>query len=252
MLLILSSAKTLVFDDALTVSEKKTVPIFKEESDLLINSLKVFSSKELEKLLAVSESLANLNYQRFQSFYSSQKRHSILAYRGDVFKQLKLDEFENNDYLFAQSHLRIMSGLYGILRPLDEISPYRLEMSTRLKTENADNLYQLWSDKITKQLNNELEKHQTQVLLNLASDEYFRVIKSEQFNYPILKVGFKEMRNRKLKTIGIIAKKHRGLMTNWIIQNRIDNPSQLKDYSELGYHYDESLSNEREIIFIKR
>ncbi|MDJ0602010.1 MAG: peroxide stress protein YaaA [Crocosphaera sp.] len=250
MLLILSSAKTLVFDDTFTVPET-TQPIFKEDSQFLVDLLQTFSSEQLEQLLGVSESLANLNYQRFQSFSTAQKQACIVAYRGDVFKQLELNSFKDNDYLFAQNHLRIISGLYGILKPLDEISPYRLEMNTRLKTEKASNLYQFWSEKVTQQLNNELEKHNNKVLLNLASDEYSRIIQTEQFNYPILKVLFKEMRNGKLKTIGIIAKKNRGLMTNWIIQNKINDPSQLKDYDGLGYNYDESLSNEQEIVFIK-
>ena len=140
MLLILSSAKTLVFEDAFTVPET-TQPIYQEDANILVDSLKTFSSEQLEKLLKVSESLANLNHQRFQSFSNSQKRASILAYRGDVFKQIELENFKDNDYLFAQGHLRIMSGLYGILRPLDEISPYRLEMNTRLKTEKYNNIY---------------------------------------------------------------------------------------------------------------
>ncbi len=250
MLLILSSAKTLVFDDDLTVPEI-TQPIYQEDANFLVNSIQTFSSEQLEKILGVSESLANLNYQRFQSFNISQKRASILAYRGDVFKQLELEKFKDKDYLFAQNHLRLISGLYGILRPLDEMSAYRLEMNTRLKTEKVDNLYQFWTKKVTQRLNNELQEHKTKVLLNLASDEYSRIIDSKQFNYPMLKVSFREMRNGKLKTIGITAKKSRGLMTNWIIQNQVDDPSELKDYSGLGYHYDESLSNKKEIIFIK-
>lgn len=250
MLLILSSAKTLVFDDAFTVPNT-TEPIYQEDSNFLVNSLQTFSSEQLEQLLGVSKSLANLNYQRFQSFDISQKQASILAYRGDVFKQLELDKFKNKDYLFAQDHLRIISGLYGVLRPLDEISPYRLEMSTRLKTEKFDHLYKFWTEKVTQQLNHDLEQHQTKILLNLASNEYSRIINSKQFNYPILKISFKERRNEKLKTIGITAKKSRGLMTNWIIQNQIDDPSELKNYSGLGYHYDKNLSNRQEMIFIK-
>ncbi|MDJ0508916.1 MAG: peroxide stress protein YaaA [Crocosphaera sp.] len=250
MLLILSSAKTLVFDDSFTVPET-TQPIFQEDGDFLFDSLQRFSSQDLEKLLGVSESLANLNYQRFQSFKNSQKQAAILAYRGDVFKQLELKNFHDNNYLFAQKKLRIISGLYGILRPLDEISPYRLEMNCRLKTEKADNLYKFWGEKVTQQLNKELEKHDNQVLLNLASNEYSRIIKSEQFNYPILKVSFKEMRNGKLRTIGIMAKKSRGLMTNWIIQNKIDDSSELKAYYGLGYHYDENLSSKQEMVFSK-
>ncbi len=250
MLLILSSAKTLVFDNAFLVPEK-TQPIYQEDTNFLVNSLQNFSSEQLGKLLGVSESLANLNYQRFQLFNTSQKPAAILAYRGDVFKQLELNSYKDNDYLFAQNHLRIISGLYGLLRPLDGISPYRLEMSTRLKTEKADNLYQFWTEEITQQLNKELEKHDNQILINLASNEYSRIIDSKQFDYPILKVSFKEMRNGQLKTIGIMAKKSRGLMTNWIIQNKIDEPLQLKHYSGLGYHYNESLSNEQEMFFIK-
>ncbi len=250
MLLILSSAKTLVFDDAFTIPEL-TQPIYQEDANLLVDSLQTFSCEQLGKLLKVSESLANLNYQRFQSFSIAQRQASILAYRGDVFKQLELNKFDNNDYFFAQKHLSIISGLYGILRPLDEISPYRLEMNTRLKTEKIDNLYQFWTEKVTHKLNKELEKHENKLLLNLASDEYYRIINTKQFNYPILKVSFKEMRNGKLKTIGIMAKKSRGLMTNWIIKNQIDEPSQLKNYSYLGYNYYESLSNEQEIVFIK-
>ncbi len=124
-------------------------------------------------------------------------------------------------------------------------------MNTRLKTEKIDNLYQFWTEKVTQKLNKELEKHENKLLLNLASDEYYRIINTKKFNYPILKVSFKEMRNGKLKTIGIMAKKSRGLMTNWIIKNQIDEPSQLKNYSYLGYNYYESLSNEQEIVFIK-
>ena len=120
-----------------------------------------------------------------------------------------------------------------------------------LKTEKYNNIYQFWAEKATQQLNKELEKHDNKLLLNLASDEYSRIIKSEQFNYPILKVSFKEMRDGKLKTIGIMAKKSRGLMTNWIIKNQIDEPLKLKDYSGLGYHYDQNLSNEQEIVFVK-
>ncbi|MGK7931379.1 MAG: YaaA family protein, partial [Microcystaceae cyanobacterium] len=145
MLLILSSAKTLVFDDIFAISGTKTVPIFQEDGNFLVDSLQTFSSEQLGKLLGVSESLANLNYQRFQSFDTAQKQACILAYRGDVFKQLDVKNYDNNDYLFAQYHTRIISGLYGILRPLDEISPYRLEMNTRLKTGKADNLYKFWA-----------------------------------------------------------------------------------------------------------
>ena len=251
MLLILSSAKTLVFDDIFSISETKTVPIFQEDGNFLVNSLQTFSSEQLGKLLGVSESLANLNYQRFQSFDTAHKQACILAYRGDVFKQLDVKNYDNNDYLFAQDSLRIISGLYGILRPLDEISPYRLEMNTRLKTEKADNLYKFWGEKVTQRLNTDLEKHKNQVLLDLASHEYSRLIQAKNFNYPIVKISFKEMRDGKLKTIGITAKKSRGLMSNWIIKNKIDEPSQLKNYSGLGYHYDEILSNEKEMFFIK-
>ncbi|MEL4898417.1 YaaA family protein [Crocosphaera sp. Alani8] len=252
MLLILSSAKTLVFDDVFTTSETKTTPNFQKYGDFLVNSLKKLSPQKLGKLLGVSDPLANLNYQRFQSFDTAEKQACILAYRGDVFKQLDLIDFTDDDYIFAQEHLRVISGLYGILRTLDEISPYRLEMNTRLTTEKADNLYNFWGEKVTENLNEDLEKHKTQILVNLASQEYSRLIQSRQFNYPILKVSFKEMRDGKLKTIGITAKKSRGLITNWIIKNKIDEPSKFKNYSGLGYYYDENLSNEEEIVFVKR
>ncbi|TVQ45925.1 MAG: YaaA family protein [Gloeocapsa sp. DLM2.Bin57] len=248
MLLILSSAKTLVFDDILTVPQI-TRPIFQEEEQFLVNYLQTLSTEQLGKILQVSESLATLNYQRYQSFTTTQKQAAILAYRGDVFQQLEIEKFQDTDYLFAQEHLRIISGLYGILRPLDQIRPYRLEMNTRLKSEN---LSKFWTEKVSKYLNRELEKHQTKVLINLASDEYYRVINPKYFPYPILKVSFKEIRDGKLKTIGLLAKKSRGLMTNWIIKNKIYDPSQLKDYSGLlGYNYNESLSNEQEIVFLK-
>lgn len=247
MLLILSSAKTLVFNYILTVPQI-TQPIFQEEEQFLVNYLQTLSTEQLGKILQVSESLATLNYQRYQSFTTAQKQAAILAYRGDVFQQLEIDKFQDNDYLFAQQHLRIISGLYGILRPFDQIRPYRLEMNTRFKSEK---LSKFWTEKLTNYLNQELEKHQTKVLLNLASDEYSRVINPRDFHYPILKVSFKEIREGKLKTIGLLAKKSRGLMTNWIIKNKIDNPLELKDYSGLGYNYNESLSNEQEIVFLK-
>ena len=250
MLLILSSAKTVVFDEALSIP-KKTQPLFGEERDYLVNALEQFSPKQLEKLLGVRESLAQLNYQRYQDFKISPKQAAILAYRGEVFKQIEITKLSETDYLFAQEHLRIISGLYGLLRPLDEISPYRLEMSSRLKTEKAENLYQFWTEKITQQLNQELRKQKTKILINLASEEYFRGVKTEQLNFPILKVSFKEIRGGKLKTIGLVAKKNRGTMMNWILQNHLDDPSQLKDYSGWGYSYCESLSNEEELTFIK-
>ncbi|MEA5508145.1 peroxide stress protein YaaA [Crocosphaera sp. UHCC 0190] len=251
MISILSSAKTLAFDDSLEVPPI-TKPIFQEYGQFLVKSLQQLSVEQLEKLLGVSETLANLNYQRFQEFNDSQKRAAILAYRGDVFKQLEIDKFNDDDYLFAQEHLRIISGLYGILRPLDEIKPYRLEMNTNFHVEKNTNLYGFWTTKITEKLNYELAKHQKQVLLNLASDEYSRVIKRQNFNYPILKISFKEMREGKLKTIGLIAKKNRGVMTNWIIRHKIDDPEQLKEYSWSGYSYYESLSNEQEFVFLKQ
>lgn len=251
MLIILSSAKTLKFDTQITLPNQ-TQPIFSQESESLVTTLQDFSEQQLEKLLKVSSSLASLNYQRFQQFNQAPKQAALLAYRGDVFKQLALSNFQERDYQFAQEHLRIISGLYGVLRPLDAIKPYRLEMNTRLSTEQNPNLYQFWTDKITKQIKEELALHSSKILLNLASDEYARVVNSRQLNYPILKISFKVRKDGQLKTIGIIAKKHRGIMTNWIIREQIDEPNQLKSYSQLGYVFSEQLSTEWEYIFIQQ
>lgn len=228
-----------------------SLPDFQEETEYLLTYLCQLSEEQLEKLMKMSPQLATLNYQRFQSFSQADTQAAILAYQGDVFKQLNLSEYQEQDYLFAQDHVRLISGLYGLLKPLDRVKPYRLEMSTRLATEKAKNLLIFWTDKVTQQLSQELESHTQKILVNLASDEYSSVINIKNFTYPILNISFKEMREGKLKTIGLIAKKNRGAMTNWIIKNKIDDPLQLKEYHELSYFFSSELSTEWEFVFIK-
>ena len=244
MISLLSPAKTLDFHSSF-ITPPLTRPIFFEDSLELVESLKSMTQMDIVNLLKISDSLAQLNFQRYQEFASSfphaKSRPAITAFRGDVYKAFARQNFTESDYLFAQKHLRILSGLYGILRPLDAIQPYRLEMGTKLANSRGKNLYNYWKEKVTRHLTQMLEKHEQPLLLNLASKEYMSVIKVQELAFPIINITFKEERKDKLKVIPIQAKRARGIMANWIIKNQIDSPKQLLNFSEDRYTYQANL-----------
>lgn len=254
MLLVLSPAKTLDFESSFS-TPPLTKPIFFEESLELVKSLKSLTEMEVGNLLKVSDSLAQLNFQRYQAFSSSfslqNSKPAITSFRGDVYKAFERENFTHQDYNFAQCHIRILSGLYGILRPLDAIQPYRLEMGTKLANSQGKNLYDYWQNKVTKNLAQTLEQDNRPILLNLASKEYMSVIDVPKLGFPVINITFKEERKGKLKVIPIQAKRARGIMANSIVKNQIDSPEKLLNFSENGYKFQDDFSSESEYVFVK-
>ena len=254
MLVILSPAKTLDFD-ANFATPPVTEPTFFEDSVELIKSLNSMTKTEIANLLKISDSLAELNFIRYKnfalSFANSQSKPAITSFRGDVYKAFERENFSQEDYQFLQQHLRILSGLYGILKPLDGIQPYRLEMGTPLINSRGKNLYSFWKNKVTQSLADTLAQDTFPVLINLASKEYFSVVEPKNLGFPIITITFKEEREGKLKVIPIQAKRARGVMANWIVKNRIDSPQKLFNFAENKYKYQPEISSDSEYVFIR-
>lgn len=260
MIVLLSPAKSLDYETKFDCSNF-TIPHFKTEIAQLIANLKNISAEEIAKLMKISPKLAELNFSRFQNFEDSfdlkNSRQALLAFDGDVYTNIDKQNFTKDDFDFAQNYLRILSGLYGILKPLDLIQPYRLEMGLDLKkstiseTLEAKNLYQFWNDKISIYLNGELKNSDSNYIINLASEEYFSAVKPNLITAKIINISFKEQKGDKLKIIGISSKRARGLMTNFIIKNKITNPEMLKKFSEENYHFEEKLSDDLNFIFTR-
>jgi cytoplasmic iron level regulating protein YaaA (DUF328/UPF0246 family) len=252
MLTLISPAKTLDFESEFSV-KNHTQPAFLKETEKLINILKKASIADLEKVFSVSKKLAELNFNRFQNFSkkfdSSNSRPALIAFDGDVYDGFDKKNFTQKDFDFAQDHLRILSGLYGLLRPLDLMQPYRLEMGTDFKKFDSSikNLYGFWSDKIAQELNSVDSKY----IINLASEEYFSAVDPKKIKAKIINVAFKERKNGKLKIVGINAKKARGLMANFIIKNRIDDLKELKKFCEATYKLEITLSNQDNLVFTR-
>lgn len=253
MLLLISPAKTLDFSE--TPLKQYTQPVFSKESKKLVSILKNMQAEDLKKLMGVSDKIAELNVQRFKSFKTpftlKNAKQSILAFRGDVYTGLNADEFDEADMGFAQQHLRILSGLYGVLKPFDLMQPYRLEMGTKLQNETGKNLYAFWDQKITKQLNKNLSASSNKVIINLASKEYFKSVQPKQLAGELYTVNFKEDKNGTYKIVAFFAKKARGMMCNYVIKNKITEPEHLKGFDYDGYLFNPDLSSEREFIFTR-
>ena len=254
MLIIISPAKTLDFETK-SVTDTFSKPDFLVESKKLISTLRMFKPEQLSELMSISPKLAYLNFERFQEwktpYNEKEGKQSLLAFRGEVFTGINADSFTEDDFIFSQDHLRILSGLYGVLRPLDIILPYRLEMGTKLKTQNSKNLYEFWGDKITNSINKTLKLSEDNILINLASNEYFKSINKKKLNGRIITPLFKDFKNGEYKMISIYAKKARGLMTSYIIKNRISDPEKLKLFDAGGYYYNDSLSKNDIPIFTR-
>lgn len=254
MFAILSPAKTMKFDyqaDCLEI----TVPQFQKEAGKLIKVLKDYDVPQLMKLMSISEKLAELNVSRFSKYKLSGKVDesvsALFAFRGDVYLGLDALSLTEKDIKKANRHLRILSGLYGLLKPSDVIQPYRLEMGTSLPVDENNNLYSFWGNKITKELHSAMNENGSEYLINLASNEYSQVLNSDAFGDRWINVDFKEMRNGKLKFITFNAKKARGSMSRFIIESEAKKPEDLFSFSGGGYLYDEKGSTTNDLLFVK-
>lgn len=255
MLIVISPAKKLDYE---TPAKTKiyTIPDYLKESQTLINRMRDFSALDIAELMHVSSKIAELNFDRYESwnakFTPENAKQSVLAFMGDVYTGLDASTLKQADLNYAQKHLRILSGLYGLLRPLDLMKAYRLEMGTRLETESGKNLYEFWDMKITDGLNAQMKKIKSSSLINLASNEYFKSVKAKQIAGDVITPSFKEYKNGDYKMIGIYAKKARGLMSRYIIQNRLKDPEDLKSFDEAGYQYNKKLSKDLTPVFTRR
>ncbi len=252
MLALISPAKTLDYESALPTDEH-TLPRLLEHSQELIDFCRKLSASEIASLMSVSEKIAQLNTARFQDwtpeFTFGNARQAIFAFKGDVYTGLDAYSLKHNNLNFAQQHLRMLSGLYGLLRPLDLMMPYRLEMGTKLQNSRGHNLYEFWGDLITQQINQELTEHQHNYLINLASDEYYKAVQENKIQAAIIKPIFLDQKNGKYKIISFYAKKARGLMARFIIENQLTKPEDLKAFNSEGYYLDTVNSSAKELIF---
>jgi cytoplasmic iron level regulating protein YaaA (DUF328/UPF0246 family) len=254
MLTLLSPAKSLDYESSL-LTQRSTQPRLKADTSALIDQLKGFSSNEIGALMHVSEKLASLNFERFQGFESSftkkNSRPAILAFVGDVYQGMKLADWSADDFAAAQDNLRILSGLYGVLRPLDLMQPYRLEMGTALQNARGKNLYQFWGDRITELLNADLKKTKSDVVVNLASNEYFSAVNPSKLNGTLVSPVFKDEKNGTYKVISFYAKKARGMMADYIVKNAPKEASDLQQFTMNGYAYDPESSTDPKPVFLR-
>lgn len=251
MLYVISPAKTLDFETP--CDKEKSYPRFQKETLELIGVLREKSPEEIQELMSLSENLAELNVSRYQKFAKSKNskraKQAVYAFKGDVYLGLEAEELSDEDIVYAQDHLRILSGLYGLLRPLDLIQPYRLEMGTRLAFDDFKTLYNYWADRIVAQVNRDLKRQGDKILLNLASQEYFKAIDRPSLKAKVVNVEFLDQKNGKYKVISFFAKKARGLMAQFIIKNKIEEPEALKAFDYEGYWFDADNSHETKLVF---
>lgn len=252
MLALISPAKTLDYESALP-TDQYTLPRLLEHSQQLIDVSRKLSASEIANLMSVSEKIAQLNVARFNDwqpeFNFSNARQAIFAFKGDVYTGLDAYDLTLQDLEFAQTHLRMLSGLYGLLRPLDLMMPYRLEMGTKLANARGHNLYEFWGDKITQLINADLAQANSDLLVNLASDEYYKSVKQSKIQAEIIKPVFLDQKNGKYKVISFYAKKARGLMARYMIENRLNRVEDLKSFNTDGYYFDATSSIQGELVF---
>lgn len=252
MLIVISPAKTLDYTSPLATA-RFTQPTLLAPAAELIDICRALTPAQIASLMSISDKLAGLNAARFAEwqlpFSPENARQAILAFKGDVYTGLQAEQFSEADFDFAQQHLRMLSGLYGVLRPLDLMQPYRLEMGTRLANPAGADLYRFWGEQITETLNQALQEQGDAVLINLASDEYFKAVKPAKLRATIIKPVFQDRKNGKYKIISFYAKKARGLMSRFIITERLTEPEQLKDFDYEGYAYCPEASTELEWVF---
>ena len=252
MLAIISPAKTLDFESAVK-NFPVSQPHFTDYSEQLIEICRKLSPQDLSSLMSISDKLAGLNVARFAEWTKihneNNSRAALFAFKGDVYTGLDADSLSEDDVLFAQSHLRMLSGLYGLLKPLDLMQPYRLEMGTKLANPKGKDLYAFWGNVITQAVQQAIDEQGDNVLINLASDEYYKSVKENQLKAKIIKPVFLDNKSGKYKVISFYAKKARGLMCRYLIQNRLTEIEQLKEFDLGGYWFDSASSTETEFVF---
>ena len=254
MLTVISPAKTLDYETPPT-TRRKTQPQFLDRSATLVDDARQLSPDAIRKLMGVSQNIAELNHARFMNwgtpFTLDNAKQSILAFKGDVYTGLEAETLDAEGLKFAQNHLRILSGLYGLLRPLDLMQPYRLEMGLKFGNSGGDNLYQFWGNEITDALNTQLGKSGSRVLVNLASNEYFKVLQKRDIDARIVTPVFKDLKGDKYRVISFFAKKARGQMARFMIDKGLNEPEGLKKFRVDGYRFNKALSGEDEYVFTR-
>jgi hypothetical protein len=252
MLIVVSPAKTLDYESPLA-TDLSTQPDFIADSEELIHACRKLTPLDISSLMKVSDKIASLNAIRFEEwspiFTSDNSRQALFAFKGDVYTGLDAASFSDDDFDYAQRHLRMLSGLYGLLKPLDLMQPYRLEMGTKLANDRGTNLYQFWGNKITEKLNVAIEEQGDKTLINLASNEYFKAVKPALLNADVITPIFKDCKNGQYKIISFYAKKARGLMARFIIENRIATIEELKRFTVDAYYFVPAESSEKELMF---
>ena len=256
MITLLSPAKTLDYESPLPVKDF-SIPENLRQSKQLIKELRKKDPQDLSDLMGLSEKLANLNFERNMNWeppvkHSDDIRQAIFAFKGDVYTGLSAYSLKKSDINFLDKHVRILSGLYGILKPLDLMSPYRLEMGTKLETSEGKDLYEFWGQEITNSINESISSHKSKYILNLASVEYFYSVKNDLLNGEVISPVFKDYKNGKYKIISFFAKKARGSMTRYLVENRIDSPKDISGFDYDGYKYSKSESTEYSPVFLRK
>lgn len=255
MLIVLSPAKTLDYDTPLTTDEH-TLPDFIEDSAELVGGLKLLSPADLSNLMGISDTLAVLNVTRFaewsKKFTKRNSRPAILAFNGDVYEGFAAGSLTTKQLAYTQSHVRILSGLYGVLRPLDLMQPYRLEMGTRFANARGKDLYAFWGGRVTEALNQVLAAHKRKVLVNLASEEYFKVVRPKLLDAEVITPVFEDWKGGRYKVISFHAKRARGMMARFAAAKGISQVDKLKAFDAEGYAYDEQASTESHWVFRRK
>lgn len=253
MLMLISPAKSLDMQVTLPALSPTQARLL-NDSQQLIDQLQTFSPEDIKNLMGISEKLSELNYQRFQEWKlsdSAMQCPPLFAFQGDVYQGLAAESLAQDEVEFAQKHLRMLSGLYGLLRPLDLMQAYRLEMGTKLVTERGRGLYAFWGDKITELVKADMPEDESPELVNLASNEYFKAVKPKLLEGRVITPVFKDYKNGQYKIISFYAKKARGMMVNYALKNKITQAEDLKSFARAGYRYADELSDEKQWLFIR-
>ncbi len=259
MLIVLSPAKKLDFESDWQISEqageRPSQPVLLDDAETLIEAAQKLSAEDLKAMMGLSDNLANLNVERFKAFQTpftaTNARPAIDAFKGDVYLGLDAPSMSVEDREYAQNHIRILSGLYGVLKPLDLMQAYRLEMGTKFQSSRGANLYQFWDEKISQTLNHEFAAEAEAVLINLASNEYFKAVKQKSLKARVITPIFKDVKDGKARVVSFLAKKARGMMARYVIDERINQPEALKNFNVGGYNYDAELSDELNWVYTR-
>lgn len=254
MLTLISPAKKLDLEHGVNPIDP-TIPTLGTDTKILAKTAKNLTIADLKKLMKLSDNLATLNVDRFQAFNlngnSNSAKPAALTFNGDVYGGLGATTLSADDMQYAQEHLRILSGLYGLLRPMDNIQPYRLEMGTRLTNPRGTNLYQFWGDKIAREINTSVASHKDQTIVNLASNEYFKAVDKKALTAPVLTASFLNIKDGQARALMFYAKRARGLMTRWILENKIENTDDLRGFNLEGYSLDKTTSTDDNLVFTR-